>query len=392
MRATNGLASRFAVLSLYLACAGAALWLSIYRPFHNWDVVGYVASAKSFDGSDAAALQAFTYAELRGVLPPDLYEDIARAKNIGTGRGAAYRHAVSSDAAAFAEQLPYYQIRPLYTGLIYLLYRTGVDIEFATHAISGIGVAAGLLLLYLLAGARLSPPFASLLPPFAIALGLFDLARFSTPDGLAFAAVMLLARWLAMARINALLLAIPCVLGIRTDLILFTSPLLLALFVHQPENRRKIALSAAASVAIYFAIVGYYGNPGWSTFFYCTMVQRCTHPLSNPPALTPHDYFDALASGLRALASDADFAIYLLLVLASLYLIRKRGGTDRRHRATPLILLATSATYVVCRFFALPAEWSRAFPSAYVLSAFALLWLLHDRFVRDGDSVGARHG
>ena len=390
MQTTNGLVGRIAALSLYLVCAGAALWLTVYRPFHNWDVVGYVASAKSFDSSDAAALQAFTYAELRGVLPPDLYDDIAREKNIGTGRGATYRHAVSTDETAFAEQLPYYRIRPLYTGLSYLFYKTGVDIEFATLAVSGIGVAVGLLVLYLFARARLTPAFASLLPPLAMVVGLFDLARFSTPDGLAFAAVMLLARWLVLARTDTLLLAIPCVLGIRTDLILFTAPLLLALFTCQPENRRKIALSAAASVAIYFAILRYYGNPGWATFFYCTMVQRCTHPLSNPPTLTLHDYLDALGNGLPTIAVDPDFAVYACIVVASLYLVRQRSSADRRRLATPLMLLATSAAYIACRFFALPAEWSRAFPCAYLLSAFALLWLLSDR--RDRGSVHLSHG
>jgi len=368
-----GFAVRLAAFCLYLAFAGTALWLSIYRPFHNWDVVGYVAAAKSFEQSDTAALQKFTYAELRSVLPADLYEDIAREKNLGGGRGALYRRTVNTNTAAFAEQLPYYQIRPLYVGLIYLLYKAGVDIEFATHLVSGIAVALALLVLYLTAIPRLHIALVCLLPPLAWLFGVFDLARFSTPDGLAFFAVMLIACWFAQRRIGWLCVALPLALCVRTDLILFTGPLLLALFVTERKYRFWIALSGAASLGTYVGILTHYHHPGWATLFYFNVIERWIYPLSNPPKLTLQDYFTALANGTLALFVDKVFLAYVALIAIAACWLRKSALT-----AAPVILLLAAWIHIVGRFLALPFMWDRFFPAPYMISALALFWLIHD--------------
>jgi hypothetical protein len=372
VQAAQGFPSRL-TFCLYLAFAGAALWLSIYRPFHNWDVVGYVAAAKSFEQSDTAALQAFTYAELRAVLPAEVYEDIAREKNLGAGRGALYRRTVNTNPAAFAEQLPYYKIRPLYVSLIYLFYKAGVDIEFATHLISGIAVALALLVLYLTAIPRLNITLACLLPLLAWMFGVFDLARFSTPDGLAFFAVLLIAYLLSRRRIDWLCLALPVALCVRTDLMLFTAPLLLALFVTERKCRIQIALSGAASLVAYVGILTHYHHPGWATLFYFNVIERCIYPLSNPPTLTLQDYFTALANGTTALLADKAFLAYLALIALAACLLRKPTLTS-----VPAILLLASFVHIVCRFLVLPFMWERFFTAPYTISALALFWLIRD--------------
>jgi len=371
--AAPGFPARLATFCLYLAFAGAALWLSIYRPFHNWDVVGYIAAAKSFEQPDNAALQAFTYAELRTVLPAELYEDIARERNLGTGPGALYRRTVNTNPAAFAEQLPYYRIRPLYVGLIYLLYKAGVDIEFATHLISGIAVALALLVLYLTVIRRLHPALACLLPPLAWMFGALDLARFSTPDGLAFFAVLLIVYWFAQRRIGWLCVALPISLCVRTDLILFTAPLLLALFATEPKHRRWIALSGAASLLAYAGILTHYHHPGWATLFYFNVIARWIYPLSNPPTLTLQDYLTALANGTIALLADKIFLAYLGMVVLAACWLRKRALTS-----APVILLLAAAAHIVGRFLALPFMWERFFPAPYTVTALALFWLIRD--------------
>ena len=377
----KGFVERLAARLLFLIVAAYALGLSIYQPFHNWDAIGYIAAAKSFEQHDIDSVHAFTYAELRSVLPAAQYEDLSRETAPGPGRGGVYRHAVSTDSSAFKEQLPFYQIRPIYTGFIYLLYKAGIDIELATYLISGIAVAVGLMVLYLIAASVLAKPLIFLLPPLTIVFGVLELAKFSTPDGLAFCAVMVAVYLYLKARTNLLLIALTLMLGIRTDLILFSMPLLLALFALDRKNRRKIAFAAFASVAIYLGILAYCKNPGWATFFYCTMVQRCTHPISNPPLLAMHDYVDALVGGTADLFSDRVFILYLLVLAASLYLIRVRARTISFASiltTAPAILLAASLAFVASRFLILPAEWTRAFPAAYVIGTVALLHLVSD--------------
>jgi hypothetical protein len=71
--------------------------------------------------------------------------------------------------------MPFYQIRPLYTGSIYLLYKLGIDIGFATHIVSGIAVAMALVLLYIMSFSILGHPFSYAVPFFTLIFGVPDL-------------------------------------------------------------------------------------------------------------------------------------------------------------------------------------------------------------------------
>src|SRR5579885_1267687 len=149
----------------FVSLAAYALVLSAVKPFHNWDTIGYIAVAESYEQPDVHALHAFTYAALQRALPPAQFEDLAQGP--GAGRWPAYRGTVYTDDTVFAEQLAFYRVRPAYTGLVFALYKLGVDIEFATHFVSGLAAAAGLMLLYAAAMAR-SRGLGLLLAPAAV--------------------------------------------------------------------------------------------------------------------------------------------------------------------------------------------------------------------------------
>ena len=367
---------RVAALALYLGCAAYALRLSIAAPLHDWDAIGYIAAAESLESSDIQSVHAFTYAQMRAALSADEYEFLAQEKTQTAGRGSAYRRAVSADPAVLAEQMPFYRIRPLYVGGVFALYKTGLNIESATHVVSGIGVATGLMLLY--AAAMPILPFAGvlLLLPLAYWFGVFELARHATPDGAAFFAYMLAALLLVRGQLVAICIALPLVIGVRTDLILFTLPLLGLLLLQNPERRRLIAVALGASVVIYAGIVTYAGNAGWSIFFYCTTVQRCLHPLSDPPTLHFQHYFNALSNGLPQLIADTRFLSFVVLAGCAFWIWRTREHFSRSPAAT---LLSASVICIVARFLVLPAEWERAFPAPYLLTAFSLFALLGEK-------------
>ncbi|MGA9333228.1 MAG: hypothetical protein WBV39_03020 [Rudaea sp.] len=374
---------RFLAALLYFGIAAYAIAVSIRAPFHNWDAIPYIASAKAFEQPDIPALQRFTYTELRRVLPAREYEDLAREKAVGPGRGGPYRHAVSTDTSVFAEVLPSYRIRPLFNGLVYVFYKCGVDIELATHLVPAIGVAAGLGFLYLLAVRFLAVALVYLLPLLALVFNVMILARFSTPDGLAFCAWMLCAWLYARGLRAALLFVLPIVLAIRTDLILFSLPLYVAMLVLDRPHWRGTALSLLGSVLIHFGIIGYWHHPGWKSMFACSVVTalRCLHPAAHPPTLTLADYLAALDRGLKILVADGNFRIYvaLLAVAAWLLWMRKRANVGLGATATrAVVLIGASGFFMITRFLGLPAEWPRFFAAPYVVTAFCVAWLATD--------------
>lgn len=392
MSQTRRLAERIALCVVYAAIAVYAVFLSAERAYHNWDVVGYIASAKSMESPDIAIVHAFTFDELRRVLPAPLYEDITREKNLGTGMGAVYRHAVSSDPAVLKEQLPYYQIRPVYVALVYVFYKAGVDIEMATHLVSGIAVAAGLLLLGLLASSFLSWPFALVIAALALGFDVMDLARFSTPDGLAFFVIVLMAYLFAKSRYILLCVVAPLAVGVRTDLIVFVLPLSAAMFFFDRSSRIRTIVSALASAAIYIGVVRYYGNPGWSTFFYCATYERCVHPISDPPHLTLQMYLAVLANGTKLLLADPLFVAYVVIVVGTAWLAvakAKRTSALTALASPPCVLAMVCLADIACRFLALPSQWERFYTAPYIVSAFAWFWLINDRFdSMRGDGTG----
>jgi hypothetical protein len=362
---------------IYLLVAAYALHASITRPYHNWDAIGYVAAAKFFEERDPAALQQFTYRQLRNAVPNAEYEDLAQEADPGSSMRTRFRHAMSTDPAAFEEMLSFYRVRPVYNAFVYLAYKSGIDVVRATHLIPAIAVAIALALLCLAASALLARPFVYVLPLLALWFGVVDLARFSTPDGLSLLAVTVLAVLFLKGRINLLLLASPLAIGVRTDLILFTLPLLLWLFAFRPSVRWRCTISAVVLLMVYAMIVVSAHNPGWSTFFYCSVVERCIHPLSAPPTLHAATYFDALASGSGALMSDPLFEIHLAMVGASglitLHMLRR---SLRPWNSPFFALILVCLSYMLGRFLVLPDQWPRFFTTPYLLTAFSLFGLI----------------
>jgi len=375
---------------LFFFVAACALYLSIYEPFLNWDMIGYIAAAKSFEERDLESLHSFTYDQLRDSVPDAVYQDLTQAGG---------RHVRSTDPYAFKEIMPFYQIRPVYTGLIYLFYKTGINIVFATHMISGIAVVVAVAFLYLMSVSFLVKPLIYAVPPLALIFNVLDLAKYSTPDALAFLAVILSAYLYLKKRIALLLILLPIMLGIRTDLILFTIPLLL-FFVFERSTRWKAALLIFISVAIYISIGAYWENPGWSTVFYITLVPGVTSPISMIPTLTAPHYFYALFTGTRRLVFNESFILYILVAASSLYVIKNHAKTTSvviAFKSSSAVLAVVCLVFVVSHFLAFPVAWDRFFSAPYLLGAFSLLVMMTDYLkasnstqqgaAPDGDSV-----
>jgi hypothetical protein len=377
---------------LFFFVAACALYLSIYEPFLNPDMVYYIAAAKSFEERDLESLHSFTYNELRNSVPDAVYQDLTQAGG---------RHVRSTDPYAFKEIMPFYQIRPVYTGLIYLFYKTGINIVFATHVISGIAVVVAVAFLYLMSVSFLVKPLIYAVPPLALIFNVLDLAKYSTPDALAFLAVILSAYLYLKKRIALLLILLPIMLGIRTDLILFTIPLLL-FFVFERSTRWKAALLIFISVAIYHSIGAYWENPGWSTIFYITLVlvPGVASPISMIPTLTASVYFYALFRGTSRLVFNESFILYILVAASSLYVIKNHAKTTSvviAFKSSSAVLAVVCLVFVVSHFLAFPVAWDRFFSAPYLLGAFSLLVMMTDYLkasnstqqgaAPDGDSV-----
>ena len=142
----------------------------------------------------------------------------------------------------------------------------------------------------------------------------------------------------------------------------------------------KVALSMFVCIFLYISIGFYWSNPGWSTIFYFTLVQKFTHPLSDAPALTLSEYGYTLLKGIWGLRDNSTFLLYVLFSVYSIYLvinqakIRKALSSVLNHPYT--LLTIVGAIFVASHFILFPVAWDRFFVGPYLISSFSLLVIL----------------
>jgi len=355
---------------LFVSLGILALWLCVSRPMHNWDMVMYTAAAKSFEEEDINEVHSFTYDHLSESVSGG--EFIALANPEGNDPDSIYRSTISSDAEAMAQQLPMFQIRPAYTGLIYVLYRIGLNIISATYLISGVSVFCGIILLYPISRVTLPRHFIYLVPAGAAAAGVLEVARYSTPDGLAFFAVVSSIYLLIKKRALPLLSILPLLPLVRTDLILFILPLYMMLLAGETAGRAGISLSALASILVFILINSYFSNPGWSTTFHSEFMEVSPYPLSSETAVSAGDYFRVMVDQLGTLFRHKKFLIYIPAALFSLYLLYRKMGRDTVRRPVPAAA-AASLFYVLAHFLIFPDAHERFFAAQYIIGGIAFL-------------------
>lgn len=365
--------NRYRAPAYYLALGLVLLISSQLRPHYNWDLIAYVAAAKRIETSDPAEIHRFVYEELRQSVPPDVY-----AERVS---GNEYQAAVAADPETLAEQLRFYRFRPVYAWAVYLFYRAGVDMVFASHLVSGLSVFLGICLLYLLGRRRLAPPFLYTLPILALAMGLLQIARLSTPDGLAVLGVFGAAHLFLGGR-PALALLAPALIAVRTDLILFALPLLLYLLLKRPDRRAPFALAIAASMFLTWYLPERYGNPGWLTTFYFWFVEP-NHALASSSVVpTLNQYLLALVRGMWEAANDATFVVYIAVAGWTLALLlaasRRAGGWGRLLDSRMAALALICIGYVAAHFVLYPDPAERYFVAEYTLTTLILFALLSE--------------
>jgi hypothetical protein len=367
--------SKRIIILYYLAFSLFVLAISCIKPAFNWDVIAYVASAKAFETADIQKIHSFTYEHVRKVLPPSQFKELVNAND-------DYCSTMEKDAAAFYEQLPFYRIRLLYVIIVFLLYKAGLDIVFATYFVSGISVFIAIWVILLICmELRLASPYMYALPPLALSYGILPIARLSTPDGLTFLGFMFCAYLFIKKRLE-MFLVIPLLVAVRTDMMLFSVPFLLYLIIFVKNRKVLASIALVATLIIYWFVNWYCKNPGWSTVFYFTLIHLQTHPLTAAARLTIKHYLIAFIGGVKQAVLDKSFLVFVVVNVFFGYLSIAKS---RYNKIVALvhseirILFIFSLLYVITHFLLFPTLWERFFVGQYLIGTIGLFEILSSR-------------
>jgi hypothetical protein len=291
----------------------------VRHPAHNWDIVAYVGCVHALQHSDPVEIHRQTFADLRENVPENMFRSLTT--------GSDYVVTMASDPIAFHQQLPFYRVKLLYVGLLYLLTTIGFDASAATIAVSAGSFVITALIGYLWIVRYVPGTYGLVLATLSVITPpVLHSAALSTPDSLSTA--LLLAGLYLLLEKQTKSAAVPFVLCllIRPDNVLFLALLLTGLrFVRTSPvaltNLQYLAGSAGL-VALYAMLNLASGGYGWKMLFEHSFVAKISYPGHHVPAVTVGDYVKTLFRTGEALTRTHVF-IYLIPAIFSVWLQRR---------------------------------------------------------------------
>lgn len=307
---TKGLFLFIYLGSLFLICLFA-----FRRPSYNWDMLAYMAIVLKADHPDWNADQVHkaTY---------DIAREKVPSKEYGYLIHSPYREKMAKDTAAFYAQLPFYTVKPLYIGVIYLFYKAGLSLTMATVLPSILAYFfIGLLLFYWLG--RYFKPLLALISSLLIMYTTFmvSVARISTPDALS-SLWLLAAFYFILEKPSVPLLFIFFLLSLFTRLDnIVTCIILLSFlfFMRKWKNQitlRQYLLMAGALIICYFAITLITVRPfGWSMLYYPAFAHYFNLSYTFHPLFSLKAYLALLYSHVITTIVFHHFTLFAFLAL-----------------------------------------------------------------------------
>ncbi|WP_437752345.1 hypothetical protein [Sorangium sp. So ce1389] len=364
---------RFAAAVYFLIIFCVAGLGGLRSPQIGWDALGYAGVVLSYESRDPAVIHGGAYGALR---------DVAREADIEElTNGTPYRAELAKTPEAFVEQLPFYRVRVVFSGLIYLLHKSGVNVVQAASSIAALSYALLALLGLFWMRRYLDPVSAVLVSSFAfLSFPFTQAARIPTPDGLAALVAVAALYVLLERRSRRLAVALFTVaVFVRHDsaiLGLMFSVGLLVLDRGDPLRARllRFAASSAAILGAY-AVVSRLGGYGWRTLFHHTFINHLAHPASAPAPVGLEDYVRVVATSLLpdALVS---YAVPYLLVLAIALASYVRAGGKLTLDDPWVMVLGLLLLHLLVRALLFPAFWERFLLAHYLFFAIVAVRLL----------------
>ena len=278
-----GIVAVYGTLMLYASVLG------VTRPYCNWDMLGYVASVVSWQTHGDEAIYATTMQAVKENVPDWMFQQFAE-------------NPLSSEAHGFVEQLPIYQVKPLYNGLMWLLHQPGIPLPVASWIVSAASFGILAIILFLWRPRYMTESVWLLL---VLALTFFwsesmsILPVLSTPDALCTLLTTAgLFGWLHLRSARAFyVLGILAMLA-RPDALLFLGLVAVYFAYLAPANYRLprlyTAVFCAFMVIAYMLVSKLTGNYGLERWFIYAFIHKTAQIAEQTDHLTMERYWQVL--------------------------------------------------------------------------------------------------
>jgi hypothetical protein len=284
---------------------------SVMQPQYTWDLLGYIGS--SVDSTDPKVIHRAVFDAIRPVASsPEIQVD------------NPYRVDVAANPYHFAEQLPFYSIKPISVALVKVTHRAGLPFPKAAVAVSGAANFALAVLLWQWLGSYLGGwSLAAACSLIMLSPNVLALSRWPTPDGLA-TAVAAIGLYLMLERKSyfwgsSLLLVN---VWIRTDALVLAGIVFVTLLLLRKLDFVQFASLSALALGSYFAINHFSGSYGWAALFYNSFLGGLPAPGETVLHFSRSAYLHQVIRGSFLWLIYGSFALYVLLGGLAIWLSR----------------------------------------------------------------------
>lgn len=349
-------------------------YLSLSEPDIEWDIVPYVANATQY-------LYDQPIEELHQSIYRDMRESIS-ADDFANLTGSPSRAVLSKDPEAFKQTIKFfYDARIVYTGILAGFIKIGVNPFFATYFISAICAILSILLLSRLIPIQLPMGLCFALPFIALSCGILNVSRLASPDALATLVTIVLYWLLIRNRLYMLLLLLPLIIFVRTDLILLAALFVAYLLLVSRVPRFLVAVSGLSTIAAYL-ILNYVivDSDPWSSLIGYNFGEKPTHPAEYSFQITVSDYTSFIVQGLKSFSYNPMFFMFCALSITGVFLFSSRFFYNPARKPVSqqhldlLFLHVSSVTYIGLHFLMFPVTWTRFFAAQYSLVTVVVIW------------------
>jgi hypothetical protein len=345
------------VFMLFGSCLFIIALFAYRRPHYNWDLLAYMALVLQQDNKDVNQIHFLTYQAAKQNIPAADYKHLI---------DGAYRKNLSENPTAFFNTLPFYAVKPLYIGMIYMFYKAGFSLPLCTVLPSIIFyMLIGFLIFYWLSksiktGWAFSASLIIMYSGFMVFM-----ARLSTPDCMS--AFFLLSAFYFILQKPVLkwsFLFLILSIFVRLDNFVAAILILTFLFVSPKSqlkaDRKNYLVMIAIAIVCYFAVTIMMMRPfGWDASYYPSFALKMNLSHTSNSTFSFKAYSDLVISQIATVVVFYHFVFFLLLLWLIVYPTFKWSRLSFV-QAFSIILISI----IACRFVLYP-DLSDRFNIAY---------------------------
>ncbi|HEX6334152.1 MAG TPA: hypothetical protein VFZ78_07985 [Flavisolibacter sp.] len=339
------------------ACSLLPAAIYVYRhPSNNWDMLPYMAILLRMDGLDGRELHQQTYDAARQNIPGADFNNLV---------ASGHREKFAKDSTLFDRILPFYLVKPLYTGFSYACYKLGATLPFSTLLPSiAAYLLTGILFFYWLQlylkkwmafGISLLVMYAS----FVIAV-----ARIASPDFLS--AFLLMAGIFCMSEKKHAALIFSCFLLAvlaRLDNIITSSILVTFLLYAGRVSGRHYLLMLSGFVTAYLATTIRLQAFGWDVLYYTNFM----HYLHQEPGFAEGTSLNAYLALVYSRIVSAVVHYHLSIFLLVAFMTAAMSRMMRRSLSFDQLLVIVLVLTMTVRFVLWPDLSDRFYIGFYLV-------------------------